>query len=89
MRCAAGSAGSTISRSLSSPTTSWSGHGSAWGKKAPALTVQQVRLLLQAVLPRQPRDIPTVLRHLCYIQQQNYAAYLSHRTRTLHRHDSS
>jgi len=30
-----------------------------------------------------------VLRHLCYIQQQNYAAYLSHRTRTLHRHDTS
>jgi len=30
-----------------------------------------------------------VLRHLCYIQQQNYAAYLSHRTRTLHQHDTS
>jgi len=51
--------------------------------------VPQVRLLLQAVLPRRPRDIPTVLRHLCYIQQQNYAAYLSHRKRTLQRHDSS
>jgi len=89
MRSAAGSAGITISRSRSSRTTSWSGHGSTWGKKAPALTVPQVRLLLQAVLPRRPRDIPTVLRHLCYIQQQNYAAYLSHRTRTRHRHDSS
>jgi len=26
---------------------------------------------------------------LCYIQQQNYAAYLSHRTRTLLHHDTS
>jgi len=26
---------------------------------------------------------------LCDIQQQNYAAYLSHRTRTLLRHDTS
>jgi len=51
--------------------------------------VPQVRLLLQAVLPRRPRDISTVLHHLCYIQQQNYAAYLSHRARTLQRHDSS
>jgi len=41
--------------------------------------VPQVRLLLQAVLPRRPRDIPTVLHHLRDIQQQNYAAYLSHR----------
>ncbi len=89
MRSAAGSAGITISRSRSSRIISWSGHGSAWGKKAPALTVPQVRLLLQAVLPRRPRDISTVLHHMCYIQQQNYAAYLSHRTRTLHRHDSS
>jgi len=51
--------------------------------------VPQVRLLLQAVLPRRPRDIPTVRRHLCDIQQQNYAAYLSHRTRTLLHHDTS
>lgn len=53
------------------------------GGNAPALTVPQVRPLLQATLPRRRRDATTVLAPLGYIQRQNPAAYRSHRRRRL------
>lgn len=50
---------------------------------APALTVSQARLLLQAVLPRPVFDAHAALEALRQIQRANHAAYLSHRKRTL------
>lgn len=49
------------------------------GADAPALTVSQVRRLLQTVLPKRTFDTQAVLEELRRIQQQNYAAYRSHR----------
>ncbi len=50
---------------------------------APALTVPQVRLLLQAVLPRRTFDAQAALNDLRRVQRANHAAYLSHRRRTI------
>ena len=47
----------------------------------------QVRVLLQAILPRQKVDAETVIELIRYIQEQNYAAYCSHRRRTQRRLD--
>lgn len=51
------------------------------GKKAPALTVPQVRELLSVVLPRRQFDEAEILELVQYHQQRNYAAYRSHRKR--------
>ena len=58
-----------------------------WGKKSAGLTVPPVRVLLQAVLVRKTLDAETVIRLIRYIQEQNYAAYRSHRRRTQQRLD--
>lgn len=52
------------------------------GPEAPALTVSQVRHLLQVTLPKQQFDAQAVLDELAKMQQRNYAAYKSHRKRT-------
>jgi hypothetical protein len=51
------------------------------GIDAPALTVAQVRKLLQVVLPKREFDVQTALEELARIQRQNHAAYLSHQKR--------
>ena len=56
-------------------------------KKSAALPVPQVRVLLQTVLPRKTLDAETVIGLIQYIQEQNYAAYCSHRRRTQRRLD--
>jgi len=53
------------------------------GADAPALTVSQVRQLLQVVLPKREFDEAGVVAEIERIQRQNYAAYLSHRKRHL------
>jgi hypothetical protein len=50
-------------------------------KKAPALTVPQVRLLLAAVLPRRVFDAEEALALLQYIQRRNAVAAAAHRKR--------
>jgi SRSO17 transposase len=51
------------------------------GIEAPALTVAQVRKLLQVVLPKREFNAQEALAELARIQQQNHAAYRSHRKR--------
>lgn len=51
------------------------------GAQAPALTVSQVRRLLQVVLPKREFDAQDALAELERIQRQNHAAYRSHRKR--------
>ncbi len=47
------------------------------------LSVAQVRLLLQVVLPQPVLDLPAVLALIAYQQRHKYAAYRSHRKRLL------
>ncbi len=49
------------------------------------LSVAQVRLVLQAVLPQPVLDLPAVLELIAYQQQHKRAAYCSHRKRILTR----
>src|SRR5437016_4461289 len=52
-----------------------------WKDQAPALTLNQVRLLLTSVLPRAVFDAERALALVRYYQRRNQAAYLSHRKR--------
>jgi hypothetical protein len=51
--------------------------------------VPQVRVLLQAVLPRKELDAETAIELIEYMQDQNYEAYCSHRRKTEGRLDTS
>ena len=55
-----------------------------WKKKAPALTVSQVRRLLEVVLPLKVLQADEVLQLVAEMQQRQHRAYLSHRKRRLH-----
>ena len=57
--------------------------GLALQPAAVVLSVAQVRLLLQAVLPLPLRDIAATLELVRYQQQRKAAAYYSHRKRIL------
>ena len=52
-------------------------------KKAPAVTLPQVVMVLTAVLPQRDFDVQLALEILAYQQQRNHAAYLSHRKRRI------
>lgn len=53
------------------------------GHDAPALTVSQTRRLLQVVLPKREFDAESIIAEIERTQQQNYAAYRSHRKQRL------
>lgn len=50
-------------------------------EQAPALTVQQMRRILQVILPKRVFDDESILIEIQRIQQRNYDAYCSHRKR--------
>jgi hypothetical protein len=50
------------------------------------LTTAQARDLLASVMQRKDLDIATAIEIVTYRQHRNYAAYRSHRKRTLKRH---
>jgi len=51
------------------------------GIAAPALTVSQLRLLLEVVLPLRLSKIADVLALVAWLQRRNHNAYLAHRKR--------
>jgi SRSO17 transposase len=51
------------------------------GKKAPALTVSQLRRLLDAGLPLRTVTVDGVLELVAWVQRRNHRAYLAHRKR--------
>jgi len=53
------------------------------GDQAPALTVSQVRQLLNVTLPKREFDEQAVIDEIVRTQQRNRAAYLSHRKRKI------
>ena len=59
------------------------------GEKSPILTVPQVRLLLNAVLPRGQLDAKAAIDLIYRTQCQNYAAYRCHRRRKMRQLDTS
>ena len=53
------------------------------GKKSPAITVSQLRLILKIVLPLRLFDVEMTLSLVAWIQFRNHRAYLSHRRKKL------
>jgi hypothetical protein len=51
------------------------------GKKAPAITLLQLRILLEVVLPLRTFDVDKALELVRWIQYRNHLAYQSHRKR--------
>jgi hypothetical protein len=52
-------------------------------KKAPSITLSQLRTLIEVVLPIKQRTVEYVLEKIIWIQTRNHRAYLSHRKRRL------
>jgi len=61
----------------------WHMRGSDWGKKAPAITLSQLKLLISAVLPMKVFDVIALINIVEWTQMKTYRAYLSHRKRKL------
>jgi hypothetical protein len=53
------------------------------GKKAPAITLSQLRLIINAVLPMKKFDVTDLINLVSWIQMKNYRACLSHRKRKM------
>ena len=56
---------------------------SDWGKKTPSITLSQLRVLLEVVLPLRTYDIDGAISLVKRVQEKNHKAYLSHRKKRL------
>jgi len=52
-------------------------------KKAPSITLSQLRVLLKVILPMRRHTIETLIEQIIWIQTRNHRAYLSHRRKRL------
>ncbi|MDD3083078.1 MAG: hypothetical protein PHW17_12750, partial [Desulfobacterales bacterium] len=52
-------------------------------KKAPSLTLSQLKRLLNVLLPFREFDLGLTIELVCWIQLKNHRAYLAHRKRKL------
>jgi hypothetical protein len=53
------------------------------GKKAPSITLSQLRVLIRQLLPIKRHTLETLFEQIVWIQRRNHRAYLSHRKRRL------
>jgi hypothetical protein len=53
------------------------------GKKAPSITLSQLRVFIQIILPMKKRTLERLLNQIKWIQTRNHRAYLSHRKKRL------
>jgi hypothetical protein len=51
------------------------------GQKAPAITLPQMRTLLEVVLPLRVFDIEDVIEKVRWIQKRNHLAFLAHKNK--------
>src|SRR5262249_16889402 len=84
MRCANTRGGIITCSRVCWPISSSGTCRAGWNKKAPALTVSQVRRVLKGVLPVKAFQADEVLQLIAGMQQRQHRAYLSHRKRRLH-----
>jgi len=56
---------------------------SGWGKKAPSITLSQLRTLIQGVLPLRVFTIEELLAMVQWVQMKNHRAYVSHAKKKL------
>ena len=52
-------------------------------KKAPSITLPQLKLLLKVLLPMKRQTMETLISQILWIQARNHRAYLSHRKKRL------
>ncbi len=52
-----------------------------WGKKAPSITLSQLKMILDVLLPLKKHDVESILDVILGVQVRNHRAYLSHRKR--------
>ena len=53
------------------------------GKKAPSITLSQLRVLIRLLLPMKRHTLDSLLEQIGWIQRRNHRAYLSHRKKRL------
>ena len=81
MKCGNMPAGTTPCRSQCWPIFFSGTCRSVWGKKAPALTVSQLRRFFEVVLPLHAYTIEESLAFVAWVQRRHHQAYLAHRKR--------
>src|SRR5262249_53969269 len=81
MKCANTPAGTTICSRRCWRTSFCGTWSCTLGKKAPALTVSQLRTILEVVLPLRRYTSEEVLAFIAWVQQRNHQAYRAHRAR--------
>jgi len=58
-------------------------------KKAPSITVSQLKVLLKVILPMKKHTVETLIQQIIWRQTQNHRSYLSHRKRAMQEADNA